>query len=98
MTGDENDMFFSCKGLQPLFCCLLSRVIFGGTGGIKDAVMLQGLPEIPDEKAGETPEGGIEKICLVTVSEVDVPGSGKSCVFQNDSGVKTDVRPERPIA
>ena len=98
MTGDENDMFFSCKGLQPLFCCLLSRVIFGGTGGIKDAVMLQRLPEIPDEKAGETPEGGIEQICLVTVSEIDISGTGRCCIFQNDSGVKTDVRPERPIA
>ena len=49
MTGDENDMFFSCKGLQPLFCCLFSRVVFCGAGGIKDSVMLQGLPEISAE-------------------------------------------------
>lgn len=98
MTGDENDMFFSCKGLQPLFCCLFSRVVFCGTGGIQDAVMLQRLPEIPDEKAGETPEGGIEQICLMTMSKIDIFGTGRCCIFQNDSGVKTDVRPERPIA
>ena len=97
MTGDENDMFSSCKGLQPLFCCLLSRVVFGGTGGIKDSVMLQGLPEISDEKAGETPESGIEQICLMAVSKIDIPCTGRSCIFQNDSRIKTDFRPERTI-
>ena len=97
MTCNENDMFFSSEGLQPLFCCLFSRVVFCGAGGIQDSVMFQGLPEISDEKAGETPEGGIEQICLMAVSKIDISGSGSSCIFQNDCRVKTDVRPERTI-
>lgn len=97
MTGDENDMFFSCKGLQPLFCCLFSRVVFCGAGGIQDSVMFQGLPEISDEKAGETPEGGSEQICLMAVSKIDIPCTGRSGIFQNDSRIKPDFRPERTI-
>ena len=97
MTGDENDMFSSCKGLQPLFCCLFSGVVFCGTGGIQDSVMFQGFPEISDEKAGETPESGIEQICLMAVSKIDIPCTGRSCIFQNDSRIKPDFRPERTI-
>ena len=97
MTCDENDMFFSSEGQQPLFCCLLSRVVFSGAGGIKDSVMLQGLPEISDEKAGETPEGGIEQICLMAVSKIDISGTRRSGIFQNDSRIKPDFRPERTI-
>ncbi len=57
---DENDLFLSGKAVKALLRLLLSGIVFGGAGRIKDAVMLQGFPEVSDKKAGKAPERGIK--------------------------------------
>lgn len=55
---------------QALFHLIFVRVVLGGAGGVKHAEMFQGLPEISHQKAGKLPEGGIQRIGLMPVSQI----------------------------
>ena len=74
---------------QTAFDPVLAGIVFGCAGGVKDAEVLQGFPEITDQKAGKLPEGGIHNIRLMAVGEIQpviFPGA-----FQDDPFMEGDM-------
>lgn len=49
---------------------VLMGIVLGGAGGVQYSEMFQRLPEIPHQKAGQFPEGGIEGIRLMPVGQI----------------------------
>lgn len=91
MPGNQENLFFFGKGLQPFFTGLLAGIIFSGAGGVENPVVLQWSPEVSDQEAGDRPEGGIKKVCLMSVGQVEILCIRGKQVFQNNSGIKGNV-------
>ena len=58
--------------------------------------MLQRLPEIPHQKAGQFPEGGVQRVRLVSVGQVEA--LPLAALFQNDALIKGKSREEGLLA
>ena len=71
VAGDQNMSGLLGIVGQTLFHPILVGVVFGGAGGIKHSEMFQGLPEIPHQKAGQPPEGGVQGICLMSMGQIE---------------------------
>jgi len=77
---------------QALFHPVLVGVVFGGAGGVKHSEMFQGLPEIPNQKAGQPPEGGVQGICLMSVGQVEA--LSLTALLQDNALIKGKSREE----
>ena len=92
MSGDQDMVFLFSPVVQTLLRFLLFGIIFGCAGRIQDAIVFQGFPQISHQKTGKTPEGGIEKICLMPMGEIDIFEIGIQGILQDDSRIESYIR------
>ena len=92
VSGDQVDIVLSGKGGKVFFCAILSDIVFGGTGRIKDAEVLKRAPDVAHQKTGEDPEGRVKEISLMSVGEIEVVAI--VLIFQDKAFVETQGREE----
>ncbi len=76
MARDQITFFlYRPAGKQPL-AALSVAVIFCRAGRVQDADLLQRLPQVPYQEAGQLPEGRIEDVSLMSVGEIQLQTAG----------------------
>ncbi len=93
MAGHQNMMLIRGPFCQALFGFFLFAVVFSCAGGIGDAQLFQRPPEITDQKAGERPEGAVQRVSLMTMGEIDI--HDPFCILQDDARIKGNAGAER---
>ena len=67
VTGYEMTMIFYSPVGKPLFNFGPETVILGGAGWVRDAQLFQWLPKVSYQKACQSPKGGVQHVCLMTM-------------------------------
>lgn len=67
VTGYEMTMIFYSPVGKPLFNFGPETVILGSAGWVRDAQLFQWLPKVSYQKACQSPKGGVQHVCLMTM-------------------------------
>ena len=90
MSGDQRISCFCGKAGQTLLYFIFMSVVFCCTGWVQHSVALQGTPDVTYKEAVDLPAGGVPKICLMPVGQIDTAAAAG--VFQNQAFVKGQSR------
>ena len=93
VSRDQDLLVFFAPMTETALGFVLSGIIFGCTGGIQKTKMLQGCPEITDQKPGQLPKRRIPKVCLVPMGQVKLALT--DTVTKNQTGIILDIRKKR---
>lgn len=86
---------------EALFHFIFVSVVLGRAGGVQHAEMFQGLPEIPHQKTGQAPEGGVQRVGLVAMGQVEtlsLSALSLPALLENKSLVESKSRKEGLVA
>ena len=70
MPGDQDVAGLLGVVREPPFHLVLMGVVLGGAGRVQNPEMFQRLPEIPHQKAGQFPKGGIKRVRLMPMGQI----------------------------
>lgn len=96
MPGDQDVTGFLGVVGQTPFHLVLMGIVLGGAGGVQYSEMFQRLPEIPHQKAGQFPEGRIQRVRLMSVSQIQT--LALTALLQDDAFIKSQAGKEGLMA
>lgn len=90
MSGDQRISRFCGKAGQTLLNFVFMPVVFGRAGRVQHTIAFQRTPDVAHKETVDLPAGGVPKICLMPVGQIDTAAAAG--VFQNQAFVEGQSR------